>query len=444
LGILKAWAACSAISVSSWGIIFVAVSNLCGVHLNYSVNNGQAAERMINSILLTIWIAFQILIGYNLIVPFAMYVFYALKRKKVQPRRISSIQYDYAIIVTAFEQADALPAVVNSILRLNYRNYMVYVVADKCDVSRLQFEDERIVLLRPPETLASNTGSHFYAIRHFVRAHDLLVIVDSDNLVDPSLLLELNKCFDDGFSAVQGVRKAKNLDTTYACLDAARDIYYHFYDGKVLFEVGSSATLAGSGMAFKTQLYRECLETLDIKGAGFDKVLQHEIVKRGYRIAFTEAAIVYDEKTANSQQLVKQRARWINTWFRYCGFGFSLAAAGIRSSDHNKFLFGVVLLRPPLFIFLLLSFGLLMVNSLISPTGLALWTVGFCLFIAGFFIAFSHSNPDKRITRSLVNIPRFMFYQVISLLLAKKANKISVATQHYNHTGINEVERQTT
>jgi hypothetical protein len=44
----------------------------------------------------------------------------------------------------------------------------------------------------------------------------------------------------------------------------------------------------------------------------------------------------------------------------------------------------------------------------------------------------------------LVNIPRFMFYQVISLLLAKKANKISVATQHYNHTGINEVERQTT
>jgi hypothetical protein len=47
-----------------------------------------------------------------------------------------------------------------------------------------------------------------------------------------------------GFAAVQGERKAKNLDTTYACLDAARDIYYHFYDGKLLFHIGSSATLA--------------------------------------------------------------------------------------------------------------------------------------------------------------------------------------------------------
>src|SRR5690606_30379501 len=102
--------------------------------------------------------------------------------------------------------------------------------------------------------------------------------------------------FSQGYHAVQGRRQAKNLNTTIACLDAARDNFYDFYDGKLLFKLGASSTLAGSGMAFRTKLYRECLESLEISGAGFDKVLQAEIVKRGYRIAHAPKAIVYDEK----------------------------------------------------------------------------------------------------------------------------------------------------
>ncbi len=78
--------------------------------------------------------------------------------------------------------------------------------------------------------------------------------------------------FKQGYQAVQGIREAKNLDSTYACLDAAQDIYYHFYDGKVLFGAGSSATLAGSGMAFSTALYETVLGHLDVAGASFDKV----------------------------------------------------------------------------------------------------------------------------------------------------------------------------
>lgn len=258
----------------------------------------------------------------------------------------------------------------------------------------------------------------------------MLTIIDSDNLVHPDYLNELNRYFGGGFKAVQGVRKAKNLDTMYACLDAARDLYYHFYDGEVLFRLGSSATLAGSGMAFTTSLYRECLEQLDVVGAGFDKVLQYEIVKRGYRIAFAGKAIVYDEKTAASDQLVKQRARWINTWFRYFTFGFSLVFKGLIKFDWNLFLFGIVLLRPPLFIFLILSLLFMAVNIFVNVPVTVLWGVGFLCFIAGFVIGLIAGKPDKSIYRSLWGIPKFVFYQVLSLVKARKANQISVATKH--------------
>ena len=389
------------------------------------------------------WVFIQIVIGYNLVVPVILFLFYLIKGKiKVITSTDKNPDRDYAVIVTAYEQTDSLHAVVDSILKLNYENYIVYIVADKCDISTLKFADKRIVVLRPPETLASNTRSHFYAIRNFIRAHEILTIIDSDNLVDPEYLNELNKYFEGGYAAVQGIRKAKNLDTTFACLDASRDIYYHFYDGEVLFNVGSSATLAGSGMAFKTSLYRECLEHLDVTGAGFDKVLQMGIVSRGYRIAFNENAIVYDEKTSKSDQLVKQRARWINTWFRYFGYGFSLVGTGLRKFNFNQFLFGVILLRPPLFIFLILCLFFLTISIWVSKIAFILWLVGFSCFIGGFLIAILHARPDKRIIRSLLSIPVFVFYQVLSLMHIRKANKLSVATHHFSGKTIDDIEKK--
>lgn len=382
------------------------------------------------AIIWAIWILLQVLIGYNLYLPIILFTFYK-PSKMVMPL---APEDDYAIIVTAYEQVDSLPNVISSILKLNYTNYMVYIVADKCDISGLNFNDDRIVILRPPETLASNTRSHFYAINNFIRPHNRLTIIDSDNLVEPGYLHELDRYFNAGFLAVQGIREAKNLNTTYACLDAARDIYYHFYDGEILFGIGSSATLAGSGMAFTTQLYYDCLADRDITGAGFDKVLQSIIVGKNLRIAFTRKAIVYDEKTTHSDQLVKQRSRWINTWFKYFKFGFTLVFKGITNFSRNQFIFGFILLRPPLFIFLILSVICMLANIFISITTVFIWLLGLILFVLGFYIALAKSDTDKRIWQSLINIPKFIFYQLLSLLKVRQANKHSVATTHYYNT----------
>lgn len=384
------------------------------------------------------WIGFavQAAIGYNLVFPVFLLLIYGLRKAMNPPRPAIGDEAlpDYGIIVTAYEYTAQLPAVVGSLLQLNYERYHIYVVADKCDISNLHFPADKVELLRPEQVLGSNTRSHFYAISRFIRPHTHLTIIDSDNLTDPEYLNELNVYFDQGYQAVQGVREAKNLDTTYACLDAARDIYYHFYDGKVLFGAGSSATLAGSGMAFSTALYQEVLGHLDVTGAGFDKVLQEGIVSRGYRIAFADKAIVYDEKTTGSDQLVKQRARWINTWFKYFGYGFKILFKGIARFSLNQILFGLVLLRPPLFIFLLLSVFFMVVNLLIAPVMSLVWLVGLLVFVLGFYVSLKNSPTDPKIYQSLVNIPKFMFYQLTALVNARRANKISVATRQENKT----------
>lgn len=390
-----------------------------------------------------IWTIFQILIGFHLVWPVILYLVWKGRRKTDrQLLRDQLKEPDYAVIVTAYEQTHTLPAVIASIQKLNYSNYHIYVVADKCDISHLHFDSSKVCLLKPELTLASNTKSHFYAIHRFIRPHNYLTIIDSDNLVHPEFLNELNKQFNRGFLAVQGLREAKNLDTTYACLDAARDIYYHHYDGKLLFEAGSSATLSGSGMAFSVELYRNCLEHRNVEGAGFDKVLQSAIVGKNLRIAFTDSAIVYDEKTSRSEQLVLQRSRWINTWFKYFSLGFTLVGKGIKYSSLNQLLFGITLLRPPLFIFILVSGVCLLLNLWINPMISLIWLLAFALFAWSFYLALSKSTTDPRIYKSLKNIPFFMFYQIQSLLKSRKANQRSVATKHYHAESIDKLDKK--
>src|SRR5690606_15815551 len=133
-------------------------------------------------------------------------------------------------------------------------------------------------------------------------------------------------------------------------------------DRKLLFDAGSSATLSGSGMAFNADLYKHFVQRVRHEGAGFDKALQARLVKDGYRIAFAADAIVYDQKTTHSDQLVKQRSRWINTWLISLRMGVDLLAHSILKNDRNAFFFSIALLRPPLFLTLSLFFLLFVFN----------------------------------------------------------------------------------
>jgi len=368
--------------------------------------------------------------------PLFFYIISLVKKKKTNAG--VGGEADYAVIVTAYLQVTQVPFAVNSILKANYSSYIIYVVADNCDVSGLHFEDQRVVVLRPEEVLASNTKSHFYAINRFKRPHERLTIIDSDNLVDQEYFNELNKVFDQGYEAVQGVRAAKNLDTTYACLDEAGDIYYRLVDRKLMFEAGSSAALSGSGMAFTTTLYRNCLETTEILGAGFDKILQYEIISRGKRIAFAEHAVVYDEKTSKTDQLVNQRSRWINTWFKYLFLGVKMMIRSIGGLDWNQFLFSTMLLRPPLFMLIMISSLFFILDLFIMPVFALYWVLCVLLFIAAVFSALSYFQADGRIYKSLKNAPKFIYFQILALLKARRANQISIATEHYHEEKIDD------
>ncbi|RYG53959.1 MAG: hypothetical protein EOO01_02940, partial [Chitinophagaceae bacterium] len=389
-------------------------------------------------LLYNIWIAVQVAVAIVLLFPVISYIVYELIPKK--KKLIKNVEPgDYAFIVTAYMHTGNLDNVIGSLLKTDHPNFMIYLVADNCPPYEYHDPSGRVIILHPQPSLTNQVKSHFYAIENFKRDHNRMVIIDSDNLLDSGFLKALDPWFSKGYEAVQGVRTAKNHNTPLACLDAINEMYYLFYDRKILFAIGSSSMLSGSGMAFTTKLYKKCLGNLNTSGAGFDKVLQYAILSSGYRIAFEENAIVFDEKTAHADQLVKQRARWNNTWFRFFPFSLKLIGQGLLKLSLNRFLFGFILFRPPLFILVILTGILIVLNLFINPVLSLFWIVAALIFVSGFFLALRRMNAPAELYRALKHIPKFILLQVRSLFKAKKANQYSVATEHRYHKEIDEV-----
>lgn len=398
-------------------------------------------------VLFYIFLVIQLVIAFYLLQPFFLWCLHYLKKliwpykSPINKKPLINKDFDFAAIITAHQDIRFIPPLVDSLLKQKYQNFHVYVVADACDITDLHFNDERVSLLKPEKDFNAKIKSIQFAVGHFVRTHDALVIFDSDNLVHPGYLSVLNKYFQQGYRAVQTQMLSKNTTTVYSRLDSIGHIYHTFLERQMRMELGLSAHILGLGIAIDIELYKEIMYK-DRLG-GFDKKLQADIVKKIPRLAYAEEAIVYDEKVDDGKTLEKQRTRWIFTYFHYFKTNWDLFFTGIKRFNINLIYFGLIVLRPPLFIVLgsALLFGL--INLFITPVYSLIW-VGI-LFIYGlsFVLIVLTQSRQKGMAEALFFVPVFVLRQVKALLKIKQAGKSFLKTEHTKVLYIEDILNET-
>ena len=347
---------------------------------------------------------------------------------------------NFGIVITAYGEIDFAKKLIESILKQSFQNYTIYLVIDNYEGNLNDFNYPNLVICKPEKNLNSKVKSINYAISKFSADHNYIVICDSDNLLHPDFFFEINKYHQAGFKAVQGVRKAKNLNTKYACLDSIGEIYYNFVDRKSLFYLGSSSTLSGSGMSFELSLYKKIMscKTEKIIG-GFDKVLQGRLVCAGEKIAFAEKAIVFDEKIQTRRQLTKQRTRWLHSYFKYLKYGLFSIILGINNFSINQFWFGLNHFRPPFFILFSGLFTTTIISLISNSILFYVCISAFLIFGINILIVMLLSEASFKQLKSLTLIPLFIFNQFISLTGMKKAGKKFLITKNNLVKDINEI-----
>ena len=376
----------------------------------------------------------SILVAFYFILPVILFILYFLTggRSNRNPvsryKKNNDLDYDFAAIITAHQDTRFIAPLVDSFLKQTYSQFNVYIVADDCDTSHIGFTDERIILLSPQQPLHSKIKSIQFAISHFKKEPDILVIFDSDNLVHPDYLKNLNRYFQRGFRVVQTHMLSKNTDNTYARLDSMGHIYYSFYERIVKMQLGMSSAILGLGIAIDFALYRE----IDYRNTigGFDKKLQSQLARNVKQIGFAEDAVVYDEKVEDADVLQKQRTRWIYSYFGHFKEGLLLTAAGCRNLNTGQFLLGASMLRPPMILLILAMVMLVIVSYFANPALLYGWAAIVLLFVLNFILTIATQSRQKGMLGSLKHLPLLLLSQLRSFLRLKKAKREFLKTEH--------------
>ncbi|MBD3629447.1 MAG: glycosyltransferase [Cyclobacterium sp.] len=344
---------------------------------------------------------------------------------------------DFACVITLYKEGEIAWPLVRSLLKQDYPDFHIYLVADGImEPLEVPVSDERLSILQPEIFLHSKVASLDLALNSMKANHTHVVVFDPDNLVPAHFLRVINQYHAMGFKAVQGKRIAKNIKGTYAALDALGEYYYDFAVRNVPYLLGSSSTIAGSGMSLEKEVYRENIsgELLVLKEKGVvvaeDKSLQLQLVERGHRIAYAAAAIIFDEKVTAAQQIGRQRGRWLNSYFAQVPVSLRLLLKGIIKWDWNLLYFSLMVSMPPMVMLVGGGLVLAIFALWLKWTYFFLVTGSLFLFVLGFLTILTFNRTPGKVLKAIPKIPLFVWGQLSGMLHIRRANKDFMATTH--------------
>lgn len=233
---------------------------------------------------------------------------------KSQELNKAKIQRRFIVLIPSYKQDSVIEHTVLSVLGQAYpqRMFDVTVVSDhQSEMTNMRLAQYPVTLLTPDFEESSKAKSLQYAILNLpeFKIYDTVVILDADNIVDTEFLTNVNDAYENASTkAIQLHRISRNRDTATARMDAVfEEINNHIFR-KGHINIGLSSALAGSGVAYDFEWFKENI--MKVKTAGEDKELEALLLRQGYYIDYFDNIYVYGEKKRTTEKLNEQRSNW--------------------------------------------------------------------------------------------------------------------------------------
>lgn len=344
-----------------------------------------------------------------------------------------------AIFIPGYKEDAVITKVAISALQQQYPMgmYDVVVIADS-------FKEETLQILRglPVKLIevqfdkSTKSKALNRAMETLKVPYDIAVVLDADNIMASDFLAKINAAFDKGYIAVQGHRRAKNLNNSWAILDAASEEINNHIFRKGHRAAGLSSAIIGSGMAFEYGFFKSMMSQVHAVG-GFDKEIELKMLKERIKIAYLDDAMVYDEKIQEADVFGNQRRRWLSAQFHYFRTGFPDACKHLLLKGNlDYFDKAIQFIQPPR---ILLLAGVVLLGTAFAVTngilGLSFfysmnWIILALACIFSLLISVPRSFYNSKTLAAVAGLPRGAFMMLLSLLKIRGANKTFIHTKH--------------
>ncbi len=339
----------------------------------------------------------------------------------------------FAVLIPAYREDAVLIDTVRAALRLDYPQELFTIVPIADQVSPATISAIRELGVEPLEVKfkkSTKSKSINTALACLGDGFDAVAVLDADNHPKPDFLLKMNEALGSGLQAVQGCRTAKNADTAMAVLDGVSEAVNNHLLCAGQRALGLSARLAGSGMAFDFQLFKNIMKDINALG-GFDKELELRLTQSGVKIGYAPDAIVLDEKVAKADSFAKQRGRWLAAQYRY-GRRFAGAAGRALVREGNVDFFSKTLqmaLPPRLVLPVFLLLGALIATFFQWETAVV-WQLLVVANFSSFALAIPRSYWRLEFLQALMTLPLALLATLRALTYMPLAAKQFLHTSH--------------
>jgi cellulose synthase/poly-beta-1,6-N-acetylglucosamine synthase-like glycosyltransferase len=344
-----------------------------------------------------------------------------------------------AVLIPGYKEDEVIIEVANATLQQDYPSdfYDVVIIADS-------FQKETIAALKTlPVTVievsfekSTKSKALNNAMAALERDYDIAVVLDADNVMNTDFLKKVNAAFEYGFIAVQGHRTAKNMNNSWAVLDAISEEINNNIFRKGHRVLGLSSAIIGSGMAFKYNYFKTLMATVTAVG-GFDKELELKMLKEGHKIVYLNDAVVFDEKIQKAEVFGNQRRRWLSAQLHYFKKDILSACKHLLLKGNvDYFDKAIQFIQPPRILLLgaviLCSITFLAANYFLGDQNpySNYWIILVIACIMSFVFSVPKSFYNRKTLKALMSLPKGMFMMLLSLLKIKGANKTFIHTQH--------------
>ena len=341
------------------------------------------------------------------------------------------------VLIPGYREDDVIVDVAIEALNQDYgtENYNVAIIADGFQPKTIQaLKKLQVKVFEVKLEFSTKSRALNAALDQLDNSYEVAVVLDADNIMEPGFLTKVNGAFCAGYKIVQGHRIAKNMDTSFAILDAVSEEINNHIFRKGHWRLGFSSSLIGSAMAFDYAYFKSMMKEVKVVG-GFDKELEVRILRERKKIVYLQDAYVYDEKVSNAKVFTKQRRRWISAQIHYFGKSFlpSLKELILHGNIDlfNKALQFILL---PRILLISLLFIISMGYLIFAPINLfLLWLPVFVLCVLVFLLSIPRYFYNLRTLRAITRLPLGIFLTLISVFKFKGSNKEYLHTKHtYN------------
>lgn len=303
-------------------------------------------------------------------------------------------QNRFIVLIPAYKSDEVVLQSVISVLGQDYprRLFDVVVISDhQSEMTNMKLAQYPITLLTPNFEKSTKAKSLQYAILNLpeFKIYDAVVVIDADNLVEPTFLDQVNDAFESaGTKAVIAHRLPKNRETTAARLDAIFEEINTSIFRRGHITLGLSSAMSGSGVTFEYDWFKRNI--MKVRSADEDKELEAMLMRQRIYVDYFDDIYVYDEKIHHTSDLSKQRRQWAVAQYKTLLKNI-LQLPGAIINRHYDYADKIIqwLLIPRMALVGIIGFMCLLLPFIYMTLAVKWWVIG---IILGFSFCFATPN----------------------------------------------------